>query len=363
MPQRHCSAIVLFIFIAVVCLCSGCTHPLLTCPRMVKVPEPLQPQQHPETTLFVTDRAAESQPSLTFSSEMNLSERRLTYGARCEDPVNGTTAICQKPAWLKTELPAILTKAAFFDAINAAHSDVVLYLHGFNFSFDESVEIAVRMVERAGVQALPVAYSWPSEDRFAAYGVDYDRNEWTIEHLRVFIQDLVASLPEGAVLHIVAHSMGNRAVLWALAGLNLPEPRLGQLVMIAPDVDSEIFKDLVVRSGPFRRKTLYVSNHDLALQAASWLRPNAPRAGNARKQYVVVKGMDTIDMSPLKAGRSGHSVYSYSQLLFDDLGAVLKNEDPAARKLNSCKVKSIDTYNAAHGTQLPCVVYQFPPAK
>jgi esterase/lipase superfamily enzyme len=122
--------------------------------------------------------------------------------------------------------------------------------------------------------------------------------------------------------------------------------------MMAPDVDADIFKDLVVRSGPFRRKTVYVSNHDLALRAAGWLRPNAPRAGNARKQYVVIKGLDTIDMSPLKAGRSGHSVYSYSQLLFDDLGAVLKkNEDPATRKLNSCRVTSIDSYNAAHGTQ------------
>ena len=363
MPQLHHSAIVLFTLIAVVCLCSGCTPRLLTCPRMAKVPEPLPPQQHPETTLFVTDRAPESLQTFTFSSEMNLSEKRLTYGARCEDPVNGGTTICKKPAWLKTELPAILSKTEFLDAISAAHSDVVLYVHGFNFSFDESAEIAVRLVQRAGIQAVPVTYSWPSEDNFAAYGVDYDRNEWTIEHLRVFIQGLAAGLPEGAVLHIVAHSMGNRAVLWALAGLNLPEPRLGQLIMIAPDVDAEIFKDLVVRSGPFRRKTLYVSNHDRALQAASWLRPNAPRAGNARKQYVVVKGMDTIDMSPLKAGRSGHSVYSYSQLLFDDLGAVLKNEDPAARKLNSCRVTSIDTYNAAHGTQLPCVVYQFPPAK
>ena len=210
---------------------------------------------------------------------------------------------------------------------------------------------------------MPVAYSWPSEGKFSAYGVDYDRNEWTIEHLRVFIQELVNALPNGTVLHIVAHSMGNRALLWALAGLNLPEQRLGQLIMIAPDVDAEIFKDLVARSGPFRRKTLYVSNHDLALRAAGWLRSNSPRAGSASKQYLVVKGVDTIDMSPLKAGRSGHSVYSYSQLLFDDLGAVLKNEEPTVRKLNSCRVTAIDTYNAAHGEQLPCVVYRFPPAK
>lgn len=330
--RPHRPTVALLPLLAVACLCSGCAERLLTCPRIAKVPEPLPPQQHPETVLFITDRAQESSQTLSFSGEMNLSEKRITYGIRCEDPATGAVATCDKPPWLRKELPATLEKGEFLDGITAAHSDVVLFVHGFNFSFDESTEIAVRLVQRAGIQAVPVAYSWPSEGKFSAYGVDYDRNEWTIEHLREFIQELVNALPDGAVLHIVAHSMGNRALLWALTGLNLPQQRLGQLVMIAPDVDAEVFKDLVLRSGPFRRKTLYVSNHDLALRAAGWLRPNAPRAGNAKEQYVVIRGMDTIDMSPLKAGRSGHSVYSYSQLLFDDLGAVLKNEDPSARK-------------------------------
>jgi pimeloyl-ACP methyl ester carboxylesterase len=349
--------------LGLVCLCSGCAERLLTCPRIAKLPAPPPPQLHPETVFFATDRAQESPPPLDFLGEMNLSENRITYGARCEDPVNGAVVICDRPPWFTKELPTTLGKDEFLDGIKAAHSDVVLFVHGFNFSFDESTQIAVRLVQRAGIRAVPVAYSWPSEGKFSAYGVDYDRNEWTIEHLMQFIQDLVNALPDGAVLHIVAHSMGNRALLWALAGLNLPQQRLGQLVMIAPDVDAEIFKDLVLRSGPFRRRTLYVSNRDLALRASGWLRPNAPRAGDARKQYVVVKGMDTIDMSPLKVDASGHSIFSYSQSMFDDLGAVLKDEDPAARKLNACKVISIDTYNAAHGVQLPCVVYQFPPPK
>ena len=291
---------------------------------------------------------------------MNLSG--MSYGARCEDPNTSGISACEELAYAG-KLPAWLQKDEFFNQIRAANSDAVLFVHGFNYSFDESMEIALRIVQRAGVRAIPVAYSWPSQSRISAYGVDYDRNEWTIEHLQVFLEDLVHALPEGAVLHIVAHSMGNRAVLAALARSNLPAEHLGQLVMIAPDVDSEIFKDLVLRSGSFQQKTLYVSNHDWALRAAGWLRPGAFRAGDARKQYLVVRGVDTIDMSPLKAGRVGHSVYDYSQLMFDDLGAVLRNEHPEARKLSACTVKSIDSYNTAHGTQEPCVVYQFPPIK
>ena len=363
-PRSDYPTVALFaLLLAVVWLCSGCAKPLLTCPRAVRVPVPPPPQQHSAMVLFATDRAPESQQNLSFSGEMNLSGTRMSYGAKCENPATGGTSICEEPAWLKERLPAWLEKEEFLAGIRAANSNVVLFVHGFNISFDESLEITLRIVQRTGVQAIPVAYSWPSQAKISAYGVDYDRNEWTIEHLKDFIQDLVNALPEGAVLHIVAHSMGNRAVLGALAHANLPEQHLGQLVMIAPDVDSEIFKDLVVRSGPFRRKTLYVSNHDWALRAAGWLRPNDSRAGDARKQYAVIKGMDTVDTSPLKAGRVGHSVHDYSQMMFDDLGAALKDEGPAARKLSACTVKSIDSYNAAHGTQLPCLVYRFPAAK
>jgi hypothetical protein len=142
--------VALFAVLATVCLCSGCAEQLLTCPRVAKVPVPPPPQQHPETVLFATDRAQESTQTLNFSGEMNLSENRMTYGAKCEDPVNGAVVICERPPWFRKELPATLGKAEFLDGIKAAHSDVVLFVHGFNFSFDESTQIAVRLVQRAG---------------------------------------------------------------------------------------------------------------------------------------------------------------------------------------------------------------------
>jgi esterase/lipase superfamily enzyme len=344
-----------------VTLLSGCAKQLLSCPRTAKVPEPPAPAQRPAAVLFATDRKPKSDPDpdLTFSSDLNFSDPRVSYGAKCKDPGSGNEAQCDEPAWLSEALPATLTKRQFLDAIRASNSDVLLFVHGFYFSFDESLEMAVRIVERTGIHAIPVAYSWPSLAKLSAYGSDYDRNEWAIDHIQAFIADLVQAIPPGHVLHIVAHSMGNRAVLWALARLTLPEDRLGQLIMIAPDVDTEVFEDLVLRSGPFARRTLYASTHDLALRASGWLR-SGPRAGDARKQFVVFKDMDTIDASPVKAGVIGHSLYDYSQLMFDDVGAVLKDESPTARQLPVCTVKSIDRYNAEHGTQLPSVVYQLP---
>jgi hypothetical protein len=348
--QRRPQTLLLMLLLA--SLASGCAKPLLTCPRAVKVPDPPLPRQRSAPVLFATDRLPAPGEKLAFMSELNPSGNHLSYGAKCEDPT-GSQGICDDPSvWLGRD--------EFLERIAAAKSDVVLFVHGFRYSFDESLAITLRIVERAQVHATPVSYSWPSQDRLAAYADDYDMSEWTIAHLTDFIQDLVRALPAGAVLHIVAQSMGNRPLLEALARLNLPKGRLGQLIMIAPDVDTQIFRELVLHSGPFLRRTVYVSNHDLALRAAGFLHSRAGRAGDARRQYIVIGEVDTVDASPLKSGVSGHSIYEFSQLLFDDLGAVLKDESVTGRRLTACTVKSIERANAAQGTSLPCVVYRLP---
>lgn len=334
-------------------LLSGCAKQLLICPRVVHAPDPPMPQQHPAVVLFATDRLPESRDLLLFSADLNPSGTHLSYGAKCVDPT-GEKAECGAP-------PRWLEHGEFFERIRASPGDVLLFVHGFNYSFDESLDIALRIVERTRFTATPVAYSWPSQGKVSAYGLDYDMSEWTIDHLTGFIRELIAALPEGSRLHIVAHSMGNRAVLLALARLDLPQQRLGQLVLIAPDVESQIFKELVLHTGPFQRRTLYVSKRDLALRASAMLlRSGTTRAGDADKAYVVIKDLDTIDMSPLKAGVLGHSIYDYPQLMFDDLGSVLRDQSVANRNLTACTVKSIAQANAEHGTSLPCQVYVLP---
>jgi esterase/lipase superfamily enzyme len=346
--------------VAVLCLClslatAGCSRQLLTCPRIVQAPEPQLPQQHPAVVLFATDRLPQSREQLLFSADLNPSGTHVSYGAKCIDPSgpSGGRPVCDAP-------PLWLERDEFMERISRSRSDVLLFVHGFNYSFDESLEIGLRLVQRTGFSATPVSYSWPSQARVSAYGLDYDMSEWTVDHLTNFIRDLVADLPEGARLHIVAHSMGNRAVLLALARLELPEERLGQLILMAPDVDSRIFPELVLHSGPFARRTLYVSNHDLALRASALIHSGSSRAGDANKAYLVTANVDTVDLSPIRAGVFGHSIYDYSQLIFNDLGAVLRGQSVADRRLTACTVKSIAKANVKNGTALPCTVYLLP---
>lgn len=336
-------------------LLSGCAKQLLTCPRVVPAPEATSasPQQHPAVVLFATDRLPQSREQLLFSADLNPSGTHLSYGAKCVDPMGGKPECDAPPLWLERD--------EFLHRINTSKSDVLLFVHGFNYSFDESLEIALRTVQRTRFPATTVAYSWPSQGKVSAYGLDYDMSEWTIDHLAEFIRDLAGAVPEGSRLHIVGHSMGNRALLLALARLELPQQRLGQLILIAPDMDSRIFQELILHAGPFQRRTLYVSKHDLALRASSFLlRAGTERAGDADKHYIVLKDLDTVDTSALKAGMLGHSIYDYNQLMFDDLGAVLRNQSVADRKLTACTVIAIAKANAENGTSLPCQVYVLP---
>ena len=336
---------------ALALLC-GCGPSLLYCPRTVKVAAPPVPQQHSSLVLFATDRYPESAEHLAFSGNLNPSGDHMTYGAKCTDPA-GARPDCEVPS-------VRLEKDELLGRIAAARSDVVLFVHGFNYTFDESLETTLRIVERAKVPATPVAYGWPSQGKVGAYGLDSDMSEWTIDHLADFVRDLAAAVPAPYRLHIVGHSMGNRALLLALARLDLSHARLGQLILIAPDVDTAIFKVLIARSGPFQRKTLYVSNHDLALRAAGFLHSGTIRAGDAAKQYLVMDDIDTIDMSLLSAGVFGHSMDVYSQVIFDDLSGVLKDDTAPQRNLTACTVRSVQRLNEAQGTSMPCTVYRLP---
>lgn len=340
----------LFAF-ALILLLSGCHHSQYKSCAAHHVPEPPSPPLHDTGVLFATDRQPDSLKDLAFSSTRNLSPEHLTYGVKCENPAGGK-ASCAGPS-------EIIDRKEFFSRITASGKDVVLFIHGYRYSFDESLEIAARLVQRGRVDALPVAYSWPSKDRLFAYGTDYDINEWTFEHLTGFLQELVNALPPNRVLHIVGHSMGNRAALQSLARLNLPAERLGQLVMIAPDVDAQTFRELFLRSGQFKNRTMYLSNHDLALGLSRILHSRTPRAGDAKREYIVADGLDTIDASPLRAGLIGHSYYESSQLMFDDIGDVLHGKRPPERKLDLCKLEPV-TKKGQTQSQPATIIYRLP---
>ena len=64
--------------------------------------------------------------------------------------------------------------------------------------------------------------------------------------------------------------------------------------------------------------TLYASSHDEALKASKKLH-EFPRAGEAGKSLLVVKGIDTIDVSTVDSSLLGHSYFGDNTSVISDI--------------------------------------------
>ncbi len=223
--------------------------------------------------------------------------------------------------------------------------EVLVFVHGYNVSFADAARRTAQMASDLEFAGAPVMYSWPSQASLAAYPVDEANVRWTVPHLQRFL-DVVVERSGAAKVHLIAHSMGNRAVTEALlryassrtAG---DSPQFNQIVLVAPDVDADVFReDIAPRIRPLgERVTLYASANDKALKVSKGVHGH-PRAGDLSSGIVIAESVETIDASNvdtslLNAIGLGHSYFADKPTVIDDLRLLLSGRSPAARGLIS----------------------------
>lgn len=222
---------------------------------------------------------------------------------------------------------------AFTDALGQAmdgseRRELFLFIHGYNTDFRGAAERAAQLAVDLEIDGVPALYSWPSRGSLLGYFAD--GREVTDENIRD-LEAFIFLLMNGAGadrIHIVAHSMGNRFLVEALARLaqtypSPPEPLFDQVVWASPDVDAAHFMERL----PALRHladgmTLYASSRDRALLLSRRINGGNPRAGDSSPPYpVVVEGLSTVDTT-LAGGRGlGHSDYAGPAL--DDFRALI----------------------------------------
>jgi esterase/lipase superfamily enzyme len=215
--------------------------------------------------------------------------------------------------------------------------DVFIFVHGFNNTFEDAARRAAQLAYDLDFDGTPVLYSWPSQGSTTAYSVDEAAVGISGRKLADFLEDIVAA--SGAQhVHILAHSMGNRALIEALQTLlakRAPDQRkhiFGQIVFTAPDVDRDYFMDAIGQlSGSADRVTLYASNNDYALRTSQFLH-GAPRAGTAGDVIVRLPGLDSIDMSSVPADRLGHAYFAANAGAIFDIFRLLWRGDPPPQR-------------------------------
>lgn len=214
--------------------------------------------------------------------------------------------------------------------------DAFVFVHGFNVTFKDAARRTAQLAYDLKFQGAPIFYSWPSQGGLFQYAVDETNVVWTVPHLREFLKQ-IADQSGARSVHLIAHSMGNRALTSALQELSLEmqqmPPRFHEVVLTAPDIDADIFRrdiaPAIVKTA--KRVTLYASSNDEALVLSKQVH-GYPRAGDTGDGLVVIPGIETIDVSEVDTSLLGHTYYGDNATVISDMVDLVKNSKSARER-------------------------------
>lgn len=215
-----------------------------------------------------------------------------------------------------------------FDRLKGSPNDnAFIYIHGYNVTFEDAAKRTAQITYDLKFNGTPIFYSWPSNGSILSYTRDEDNIEWTKAHLKTFLYDFLTKT-EIENVYLIAHSMGNRALTKAYIELLNETPefqsRIKEVILAAPDIDAQIFKDQIapklVKSSS--NLTIYASKRDNALGISKFINGH-PRVGYAGKYIFIYEGIETVDSSKIDEDFFNHSNYANS--LINDLYYIIHN--------------------------------------
>jgi len=277
-----------------------------------------------------TTRARDKTPNVVFTSaragQLNFAEFKVSIppGHKPGD-IEWPKGLPDPRVNFATVEQTDLSAAAFRDAVAPAgraprrgkKRKVLVFIHGYNNNFQESLYRLAQIHVDAHVDGTPILFAWPSQGTVAGYAADQEAAANSRDALASLLTT-VASSPQVGDIMVLAHSMGTLLTVNALQQLRLEHKnrviaRLGRVVLAAPDIDVEVFRSRMQVIGPLRPPmTILVSKDDKALLASSILAGARPRVGaldiaDPRVRETVKKArIQIVDISRMNAGDSLH---------------------------------------------------------
>ncbi|VVE16420.1 hypothetical protein PIN31115_02899 [Pandoraea iniqua] len=228
---------------------------------------------------------------------------------------------------------------------------VVVFIHGYNNSFNDAALRAAQLGADLDVPANNMfLFSWAARSDVIKYTFDEATVDTSEVYFRSFLET-VAKAANGRKIHIVAHSMGNRALLRVIAsGVNTVSSergiRFGQIILAAADVDRDLFAQLAPNYLKVSdRTTVYLSPYDYAVAASSHVH-DYPRVGCGTAPQVIVPGIDNV-VSNLPDDFPSHAYFAETLPLLTDIKNLMLRNTPAR---SGDKWKRVDGYWVVGGS-------------
>jgi len=204
---------------------------------------------------------------------------------------------------------------------------VVVFVHGFNNNFQESLFRIAQVHVDSNLDATPVLFAWPSQGQVAAYETDKESASYSRSYLAALLTMLSRS-PEVSEVLVMAHSMGGMLMMETLGqlrreGKNQVIARLGRVVLAAPDIDAQTFRSQVEAIGPLKPPLLVLVSKDDGALGLSGIIGGGVRAGainvdNPVVQEAALKAkVQVVDISKLTSHDDlGHDQFVSVSVLY-----------------------------------------------
>lgn len=192
--------------------------------------------------------------------------------------------------------------------------DVLVYVHGFNQSFETAALDAARLSDGLAFRGETMLFSWPSKNSLMGYMYDRESAMWSRDALEGMLDELIVD-PSVGTVHIIAHSMGTMVAVEALRQLYdrraaAMTNRFGAIVLASPDIDMDSFTSSVARLGSMSRKiTVLTAAKDRALGTMRDMAGGVTRVGIAEKERLEALGIRVIDASDYDSGGLNHDLF------------------------------------------------------
>ena len=239
----------------------------------------------------------------------------------------------------------------------APKKEVLLYVHGFNETFESAAFTAAELCHFLGREQVCAFFTWPASTTgnfLTSYTATTESGDFAVEHLKKTIR-MLATTPGVEGMQILAHSRGTAVTLKAVRELGLEAIAAGKeavdlykidnLVLLSPDIDIDIAAqqitgfvsdpDLVTVWPEGRlprvlkgRLTIYASPEDRALLVSRILFRSRTRVGQMRPEDIPEEGqrymaevgrLDLISYQGKRTDFFGHSYFTTNPQVSSDL--------------------------------------------
>jgi Alpha/beta hydrolase of unknown function (DUF900) len=223
---------------------------------------------------------------------------------------------------------------------------VLVYVHGFNTSFDGAVAFASKAsIEAVDRPHLTVIYSWPSKADGAAYADDYQQAELSAITNFAHFMNMLTSLTNHPSIILIGHSMGTHVitdglVAWARSRASNPVPSnaIEQILFFSSDEGAADWQEKST-SGESRSTTVlgmtkslvdFQSGEDAALISSNCLMHDGARLGQPNS-LPVESGETKLtirDVSDIAGwGSAGHDYHVQSLAVAEQFDKLLAGQN------------------------------------